>query len=415
MPGSTLRIHAVPKMPDTQAVRRVLLVEDSAVQRRILGTYLQRLGFDVVVTGSAEDGLAHLRGGGIDLVISDWMLSGMDGPSLCRALREMSGDGYVYFILLTSRSDKEAVTRGLDTGADDFLAKPVGMEELRARISAGERIVRMERALTHEKRLAEAALAELRLLYNSLDDDLVEARKLQQSLVSERRRSFPGGEVNLLLQPAGHVGGDLVGCYPIGTRGVGLYALDVSGHGVASALLSTRLAVYFAGVTPERNIALMRGSDGAVMAKPPLAVAAAMNRVMLEDIGTGHYFTMILADIDLTSGRARIVQAGHPPAMIQDRDGAVRLFGPGGMPVGLLPDPQFGSAETVLRPGERLLICSDGFSEAQDRRGHLLGEERLRRQVEIGHGLRGGAFLDSLLWDVAGFATMRISATTSRP
>ena len=137
------------------------------------------------------------------------MMPGMTGPEFCREFRQMTRDSYGYFILLTSKSEKDAIAHGLDAGADDFLTKPVNAGELRARISAGERILRMERELTEKNRLISSTLDELQAVYDSLDNDLIEAKKLQQSLVSDRYRDFGSAEVSMLLQSCGHVGGDL--------------------------------------------------------------------------------------------------------------------------------------------------------------------------------------------------------------
>jgi len=404
---SALRTVKIVEEPDVRAVKTVLVVDDSRVQRRIMSSYLNRLGFGVVEAGSGEEALEIALGRDIDMVISDWMMPGMGGLGLCRALRAEKRDRYIYFILLTSKAEKTEIAQGFDVGADDFLAKPVALDELRARISAGARILAMERELVHRNRVATAALEELKALYNALDRDLIEARKLQQSLVRERRRSFVEGEVNLLLQPSGHVGGDLVGFFRIGDEGLGLFGIDVSGHGIASALLTARLAAYLAGNLPGQNLALGYDARGRVIARPPAEVAARMNTLMLDEVDTGHYFTMVLAAMNLRSGEVQMVQAGHPSPLIQRPDGLTRMVGTGGMPIGLLPDAVFENLSFRLEPGERLLMCSDGFSECPDPQGTLLGEDGLIAMVENGRALRGGAFLEALVWDLARFADDR--------
>jgi sigma-B regulation protein RsbU (phosphoserine phosphatase) len=225
-------------------IRRVLVVDDSRAQRRILTASLQRWGFDVREADSGGAALRVCTDYAPDLVLSDWMMPGMTGLEFCRLFRDMARDSYGYFILLTSKSDKDEVALGLDAGADDFLTKPVNAAELRARIAAGARILQMERELTEKNRLITSTLDELQSLYDSLDSDLIEAKKLQQSLVSERYRDFGTAEVSLLLQSAGHVGGDLVGMFPISEGRIGLYGIDVSGHGISSALMTARLAGY---------------------------------------------------------------------------------------------------------------------------------------------------------------------------
>src|SRR5690606_13668574 len=145
-----------------------------------------------------------------------------------------------YFILLTSKTETAEIARGLEGGADDFLTKPVSGDELRARIAAGERILRMERELTEKNRLLSDTLAELRCVYDSINRDLIQAKKIQESLARERARSFGASRLGLLLKPSGHIGGDLVALFTPGFNQVGFYTLAVSGHGITAALLTAR-------------------------------------------------------------------------------------------------------------------------------------------------------------------------------
>jgi sigma-B regulation protein RsbU (phosphoserine phosphatase) len=382
------------------AVRHVLVVDDSRMQRRIVSSSLQRLGYSVIEAASGEEALAIAAREPVDLVVSDWVMPGMSGLAFCRAFRDLPRDSYGYFILLTSKSEKEEIALGLDAGADDFLTKPVNADELRARLVAGERILRMERALKEKNRLLSATLAELQSLYDSLDRDLVEARRLQQSLIRDRHRRFDGAEVTLMLRPSGHVGGDLVGFFPIGTDRLAAYSIDVSGHGVTSALLTARLSGLLTGDTPERNIALVRTSRGEIDALPPDAVAARLNSLLLKEMHIEQYLTLAYAEVDLATGRVRMVQAGHPHPALQRADGRVEFVGNGGLPVGLLPEAEFETVCLCLSPGDRLVLYSDGITECPGRDGAELGEQGLADMLSRSGRLSGPAFLEALIWDL---------------
>ena len=101
--------------------RRVLIVDDSRFQRRILKAMLVGWGYDVVEASSGAEALELVEKKLPDLVISDWMMPGMTGLEFCHAFREISQDRYAYFILLTSKSEKAEIAYGLDSGADDFV------------------------------------------------------------------------------------------------------------------------------------------------------------------------------------------------------------------------------------------------------------------------------------------------------
>ena len=386
------------------APRNVLVVDDSRAQRKILTASLLRRGYHVMEAGSGEDALALCRLNRFDFVLSDWMMPGMSGLEFCAAFRALPRDGYGYFILLTSRSEKGEAARGLDAGADDFLAKPVDSEELHARITAGERILRMERELTQKNHMIGATLAEMRKLYDSLDRDLIEARKLQQSLVPVRHHDFGRAQVSLLLQPSGHVGGDLVGVFPINDRRVGLFAIDVSGHGVASAIMTARLAGVLSGAAPEQNIALVMGPGGQRDGRPPEQVAEALNRLLLDDIQTEQYLTLLYADVDLQTGDTALVQAGHPHPAVQRANGTVEFIGTGGLPVGLIPGARYDRVTLSLAPGDRLLLMSDGMTECMDAQGAQLGEAGIAELAIANAGVGGMAFLNSIVRGLHGFA-----------
>ena len=384
--------------------RRVLVVDDSRMQRRILTVQLTRSGYDVMEASSAEEALRICAECEPDIVLSDWMMPGMTGLDFCRAFRKMDRAGYGYFILLTSKTEKNEVAQGLESGADDFLSKPVNGDELRARLSAGERILVMEHELKEKNRLLSSTLTELQGLYDVIDRDLTEACKLQQSLVKERHRSFGNADVSLMLRPSGHVGGDLVGFFPINARRVGVYGIDVSGHGITSALMTARLAGYLSGSSPDQNIALIQSEFGIYDARPPGELAAYLNTLVLEEMQTESYFTLIYADIDLISGKVEIVQAGHPYPAVQRASGEVEFLGAGGLPVGLIEGADYDTITTHLKPGDRLFLMSDGITEATDPAGDMLGESGLAQIIRKSAAMRGAAFLDAIYWDIETFS-----------
>lgn len=390
--------------PASAAIRHVLVVDDSRMQRRILAVSLRRWGFEILEAESGTEALDLCRRHEPDLVLSDWMMPGMDGLEFCRHFRGLRRKSYGYFILLTSKNAKEEIAHGLDAGADDFLTKPVNAGELRARIAAGARILGMERELTEKNRLVKSTLTELQVLYDSLDSDLIEAKKLQQSLVRERHRDLGPAQVSLMLRSSGHVGGDLVGMFPSGPGRVGLYGIDVSGHGISSALMTARIAGYLSAAAPEQNVALKRRADGSHGPRPPAEAAATLNRLILDEMETEHYFTLLIADADLETGHVRMAQAGHPHPALQRANGTVEFPGNGGLPVGLVDGAEFQEVEAVMRPGDRLLIHSDGVTECAGPDGALLGEAGLRGLLSDLRQTGGMALLESLTWRLADFA-----------
>jgi diguanylate cyclase (GGDEF)-like protein len=130
---------------DVKPKKRVLIAEDDPVSCHLLKSFLVNWDYDVAVV---TDGMAALKILEADdtprLAVLDWMMPGMEGVQICQRIRERKNRPYVYVLLLTARSEKRDLLRGLELGADDYLTKPFDSEELRARLLVGERILTLQ-------------------------------------------------------------------------------------------------------------------------------------------------------------------------------------------------------------------------------------------------------------------------------
>ncbi|MDF3381788.1 MULTISPECIES: PP2C family protein-serine/threonine phosphatase [Sulfitobacter] len=381
----------------------VLVVEGDETRRACLSTALKGWGYEVVSAASEADAFALCVQRGPDIVLCSWAISGLD---FCRTFRELSEARRSYLILLAD-SHERVVDCALDAGADDVLIRPAGLPELRARLMAGARFLAMQRDLTQKNQLITETLDILRQVHARIDKDLVEAKKFQQSLLRERYRAMEGGNLSMMLRSAGHVGGDLVGYFPVRPGVVGLFGLDVSGHGISSALMTARLAGYLSAATPDQNLALTLLPGGTYAARPPGEVIAELNDLVLHEMETEHYFTLMLAIADLMTGEVTVAQAGHPHPALLRSDGRVEQSGTGGFPVGLLSGVGFEDYKLQMAPGDRLLILSDGVTECPDPDGEMLGEEGLARMLGELRRFSGPALLSALVWKLSEFAGSR--------
>lgn len=382
----------------------VLVVDDSHAQRQLSAMYLRRWGYQVAQAASGDEALEICARDNVAMVISDWMMPGMSGVEFCRKFRALERETYGYFILVTSKSDKSEVANGLEAGADDFLTKPFSSDELRARLRAGQRIQQMQAELVGRKRVVQATLAELQRLYDALDRDLIEARKLQSTLLRDRLRDFGSARVAMMVRTAGRIGGDLAGCFRLDSRRIAAWSVDVSGHGVASAMMTVRLGGYLSDGSPEQNIAFTTGLVGQKHVRGPAEIAAAFNRLMLGELQVEQYFTMVYAELDEVSGELRLVQAGHPHPLILRATGGIERVGHGGLPIGLIDNAQYETISLQLARGDRLLLMSDGVTECPGPDGEELGEEGAGELVQRLIGLDPAALLEGLVTGLAAFA-----------
>lgn len=140
---------------------RVLAVDDDPVSLSVVTTALSNVGYAVEAATNGDDAWTRLLEDPPHLLVTDWMMPGLDGPELIRRVRGSSLSSYVYIVLLTARNDSTARLEGLDAGADDYLTKPFDLRELQARARIGERVIRMERELRASRgRLRELATHE---------------------------------------------------------------------------------------------------------------------------------------------------------------------------------------------------------------------------------------------------------------
>jgi signal transduction histidine kinase len=140
---------------------RILIAEDDAVSRRLLRGTLEKLGHDVTEAVTGSGALERFEEAEFPIVITDWMMPEMDGVELVRRIRAKNLINYVYLILLTAKSQREDLIHGIESGADDYLTKPFDRDELRVRLGAAERVLRLQNALAEQNRQLREAQASL--------------------------------------------------------------------------------------------------------------------------------------------------------------------------------------------------------------------------------------------------------------
>ena len=193
----------------------VLIVEDESISRKVLSRALEEAGYQVFLAKNGREALELLEEEYYPLVITDWMMPEVDGLELCRTIRKTEFPGYVFIIMLTIKSSKEDIIKGLGSGADDFLIKPVNQAELIARLNTGRRVLGLERSL---KKVTE----EVRIL--SITDPMVKCYNrayLSEQLPWELKRAQRYGHPFSVLildidhfkkvnDSYGHMAGDLI-------------------------------------------------------------------------------------------------------------------------------------------------------------------------------------------------------------
>jgi len=350
---------------------RILIVDDEPVNRLVLARKLQQWGHEPVQASDGAEAWAMMQAEPFRMVVTDWMMPAMDGLELTRRIRSSPLGGYTYVLLVTALSGVEALVEGIEAGADDFVAKPFQIEELRARIRAGERVLQLESDLAeHNRRLAEANASARR--------DLEAAAEMQKALLPAPGLALSSVGSAWRFLPASLVAGDVFNVHALDDDHCTFYLLDVAGHGVPSAMLSFTLS---------KLLAPTQAVDGLVKRPlerepfweitPPAALLRELNRRFQDDSSALKYFTMVYGVVDAKQNLLTIAQAGHPTPLLLKPDGRVIRLGESGFPVGMLPGVEYEEFEYPFLPGDRLFLYSDGVTECAGQEKRSYGLARL--------------------------------------
>jgi serine phosphatase RsbU (regulator of sigma subunit) len=211
-----------------------------------------------------------------------------------------------------------------------------------------------------------------------LEQELLFARQVMQALLPERPSAVQGYEFWDCYEPARHVGGDYYGFIPLfdpqdqQREDANRWAIavgDVVGKGLAAALLTARLSA-------EIRLFLQGESD-------PSKVVSRLNRQLTENGVLDMYITFLLAMLDVTTHRLQVVNAGHPYPLIRRRDGQLEEFGEraSGLPLAIQGDWVYESSETILEPGDMVILYTDGVTDSMNPQTERFGDAHLRGLV----------------------------------
>jgi phosphoserine phosphatase RsbU/P len=195
------------------------------------------------------------------------------------------------------------------------------------------------------------------------EQDFERAREMQEALMPKRLPEIRGCQLAAICQPARSVGGDYYDAIRVGDSAVAIAIGDVSGKGMGAALLMSNLQAIVRAFAPT--------------APPPEELCSRANDLIAGNVAPGKYITFFYAMVDTARMRIDYCSAGHNPPMLQHRDGTLETLAEGGPVLGIFPRARYTGGTTDLRPGDCLVLFTDGITEAMDAKDEEFGEERL--------------------------------------
>jgi sigma-B regulation protein RsbU (phosphoserine phosphatase) len=336
---------------------RVLVVDDTEVNRDLLARRLRSLGHEVTMAENGRQALDLLSESEFDLVLLDIMMPELDGYQVLERIHRDEALRHVPVIMISAVDEVESVVRCIELGAADYLPKPFNPVLLRARVGA----------TLEKKRLEDRERSHAR----DLERDLEIGRQIQTDFLPESLPAPAGWEVAALFRPARQVGGDFYDAFELEDRRVGLTIADVCDKGVGAALF---MALFRSLI---RSHAELHGA-GTPAAPAARSIVALTNDYIARTHGRSNMFaTIFFGILDPSTGALAFVNAGHEPPVVRRASGAVERLQPSGPAVGMFPDAAFEARELELAAGDLLLAFTDGVTEERDPSGTLFGEERL--------------------------------------
>ncbi|MFQ5628948.1 MAG: PP2C family protein-serine/threonine phosphatase [bacterium] len=355
---------------------RILIAEDDSTSRLILKRSLEKWGHEVIATKDGAEAWEILQKEPIRFVITDWMMPELDGVELSKRIRAAHFSHYIYIILLTAKIEKTEIVDGLEAGADDFVTKPFNKHELKVRIKAGERIIRLEKDLEERNESLQEA-------YTQIRKDLEAASNMQQNLLPSASSTMPGISFDWLFLPCTVIAGDIFNFFQLSENNIGFYLLDVSGHGIPAAMLSVTISkvlspTFMNGNEEKHSLHGKSHHDF----NSPASVIQELNQRFQGENNSMQYFTMVYGTIDTKNKELKLCQAGHPSPIYVKNGAYISHIGNGGMPVGMLPEIEYEEQSFDFTAGDRLFLFSDGVTECENADKEQFSSNRLVQLLE---------------------------------
>jgi len=339
----------------------LLVVDDNEDNRYTLTRRLTREGYTNLSTATnGREALDLLQSTPFDLVLLDIMMPDMNGYEVLERMKAGAGLRDIPVIMISALSEIDSVIRCIELGAEDYLPKPFNPTLLRARISA-----------TLEKK---ALRDEVRASLARLEEELDAARKLQLGMLPS---VFPPHTaerpvaVHASMEPAREVGGDLYDCFYTAENTFCFLVGDVSGKGAPAAMFMARTRSL---VRMAIELWHLAGNDQIA----PARIFEAVNRELCQNNEDRMFVTIFLGLLDTQTGALAYCNAGHPVPYIVRAAGEIeQIPGKPELPLGVRSTAAYRTDVLTLRPGDTVIVVSDGVVEAMNAEGAHYTQERL--------------------------------------
>lgn len=343
---------------------RTLIADDDADILTALHLLLKNDGYEAETVSSPAAVLEAIERSQFDVVLIDLnyardTTSGREGIDLISRIQAL--DPSLPIVVMTAWATVDLAVDAMRRGVRDFVQKPWDNPRLLQTLRKQVKHARARRTFQH--RIADTRKSDARL-----QRELIEARELQENLLANAElataeSSITGLQVAIKWQPATTVGGDYVAAFELDDQNAAFCVADVVGKGLPAALLMSNFQAALKSL--------------AIQYLSPAEVSARLNRVLYANIPLRKFITAFYGVVNIPNRTFTFTNAGHNPPLLVQADGECVRLEAGGTVLGAFPDPEYAQSEIQLRAGDRLLLFTDGLSEAVDENNEQFGEQRL--------------------------------------
>jgi len=373
--------------------QRILIADDQKDVLDALQLLLKGQGYFLETVNNPADLLAALAQSEFDLLLMDLnyardTTSGREGLDVLGQLKKMADAPPV--VAMTGWATVGLAVAAMQHGVSDFVEKPWDnarlLQILETQISQGRERREARRRASEEKQAQEEALQHL----HEQEREISEAKAIQERLLPRETPQFAGYEVATSWQSAEAVGGDYFDVLALGEDTLGLCIADVAGKGIPAALLMSNLQ------------AAVRGLSSPSLA--PDLLCNSLNSLVWRNTHTDRFITFFYAQLNGPARRLSYANAGHNPPVVVHADGSHERLREGGGVLGVFEEQRFELGTVQLAPGDRLVLFTDGVTEASDREGEEFGEHRLLSFLKEHRALPATALRGKIATAIAEFS-----------
>lgn len=342
---------------------RILVVDDEAAFIYQTTDCLERAGYEVVIARNGRDALSIADKGDVDLILLDVIMPVLNGVEVTKILKRNPLTKSIPIIVISTMTEYKERVEFFRIGANDYMPKPIDNGELLARAELQLSLVRLRReveaanaSLQQKNRMLEQHMARV-------EHDLAVARGVQRAIFPPPDMELRNLSVHFRHFSSENLHSDYFDYQWDEAAGVfSMLVADVSGHGIASALLAAQLKVLFVTLTQQRP--------------SPREFMDAVNQFSVKFLTEGYYFTAIYSQYHPTTKRLAMVNAGHVPLLyLEHATGKIKQVESNNSPLGFFAGESYSEVELNVQESDRVVVCTDGLTEHTNGANEMFGIE----------------------------------------